>query len=201
MKERLTGATVLILLVVILSPLVLDDAREVETRITASNIPEKPEEEFTTRLVPLPEQDEVVPAEEVELADVDPGPVEADTAPAAGGGAAPVEADSAGAAETETADAPGQDTGAAGAGAKTAGLTGWVVQAGSFSRKNADTLNARLRAAGYPSYVVDEPVEAGDGSLLYRVRIGPEVLRSEALKLKAEIKKEMGLDGFVLNYP
>ena len=44
-------------------------------------------------------------------------------------------------------------------------------------------------------------MKSGDGSLLYRVRIGPEVLRSEALKLKAELKKEMKLDGFVLNYP
>ena len=80
-------------------------------------------------------------------------------------------------------------------------LTGWVVQVGSLSRANADKLNDQLRQAGYRSYVVDEPVTAKDGSLLYRVRIGPEVLRSEALKLKAELKKEMKLDGFVLNYP
>lgn len=184
LKERITGTTVLVLLAVVLIPLVLDDSRVVETGITTTNIPEKPDEEFTTRLVPIPEQDDIVPAEEG-----------ADAGPA---GAAPVDADPE---QPDIAGEPEPVADADVAEAGTAGLTGWVVQVGSFSRKNADSLNARLRAEGYPSYVVDEPVTAKDGSLLYRVRIGPEVLRSEALKLKAEIKKEMDLDGFVLNYP
>ncbi len=184
LKERITGTTVLVLLAVVLVPLVLDDSRVVETGITTTNIPEQPDEEFTTRLAPIPEQDDVVPAEEeagdspARVAAVDANPEQAEIA-----------------AEPEpVADAAEAEVG-------TAGLTGWVVQVGSFSRKNADSLNGKLRAEGYPSYVVDEPVTARDGSLLYRVRIGPEVLRSEALKLKAEIKKEMDLDGFVLNYP
>lgn len=172
----------MVLLAVILLPLALDDARKVENRITTTNIPEKPQEEFTTRLVPVPEQDEIVPVEEA----VDPGPVPAEEQPV-------VVAETDPAAETEP-DEPAAEPGAG-------GLTGWVVQVGSFSRKNAGNLDTRLRAAGYSSYVVDEPVKARDGSLLYRVRIGPEVMRSEALKIKAEIKKEMDLDGFVLNYP
>lgn len=182
LKERLTGAIVLVLLAVILLPLVMDDARKVDTGIKATNIPEKPQEEFTTRLVPIPEQDEVVPVEET----ADPAPVEEPPVVTA---------------ETETAAEPAPAEPVAEPEVETGGLTGWVVQVGSFSRKNADSLDARLRAAGYSSYVVDDPVVARDGSLLYRVRIGPEVLRSEALKLKAEIKKEMDLDGFVLNYP
>ena len=184
LKERVTGAIVLVLLFVILTPLLLDDAREVETRITATNIPEKPQDEFTTRLVPIPEPEAVVPVEE----EADPGPV-------------PAEDDAASTAETEAASEQDREEAAAEPEAKTGALTGWVVQVGSFSRKNANSLDARLRAAGYSSYVEDEPVTARDGSLLFRVRIGPEVLRSEALKLKAEIKKEMDLDGFVLNYP
>ena len=151
LKERLTGAVVLLLLVVILLPLALDDTR-VERTIKTTNIPERSDEEFSTRLVPLPESGEVAPGE---------GP-----------------------ASSTPAD-----------------LTGWVVQVGSFSRKNADTLNTELRAAGYRSYVPDEPVAARDGSLLYRVRVGPEALRSEALKLQTELKKEMDLDGFIMNYP
>ena len=175
MKERITGTTVLVLLAVILVPLVLDDSRVVENRITTTNIPEKPDEEFTTRLVPIPEPEDIVPVEE-----------ETGDSPARAG------ADNADPAEAGTAVEPEPVADAAGADAGTAGLTGWVVQVGSFSRKNADSLNDRLRAEGYPSYVVDEPVTAKDGSLLYRVRIGPEVLRSEALKLKAEIKKGNG---------
>jgi DedD protein len=184
LKERITGTTVLVLLAVVLVPLVLDDSRVVETRITTTNIPEQPDEEFTTRLVPIPEQEDIVPVEE-ETADSPVRPAADTTDPAA----------------TETAAEPEPVADAAVAEVETTGLTGWVVQAGSFSRKNADILNEKLRAEGYPSYVVDEPVTAKDGSLLYRVRIGPQVLRSEALKLKAEIKKEMDLDGFVLNYP
>ena len=183
-KERLTGAVVLILLAVIVIPLLLDDTRELETGITATNIPEKPDDTFTTRLIPIPEQDEILPVEE-DAKEI-PAPVEADAADA-GEGANPGE--------------PTPAAADAGAGIENKGLTGWVVQVGSFSRGNADKLDDKLRAAGYRSYVVDEPVKARDGSLLYRVRIGPEVLREEALKLKAELKKDMNLDGFVLNYP
>lgn len=184
LKERITGTTVLVLLAVVLIPLVLDDSRVVETGITTTNIPEKPDEEFTTRLVPIPEQDDIVPEEE-----------EADDSPAR---AAAVDANPE---QPDIAAEPEPVADVASAEAGTARLTGWVVQVGSFSRKNADSLNDKLRAEGYPSYVVDEPVTARDGSLLYRVRIGPEVLQSEALKLKAEIKKKLDLDGFVLNYP
>ena len=191
----------MVLLVVILIPLLLDDAREAETRITTTNIPEQPDEEFTTRLIPVPEPEQVVPAE-VMVAPAQP-PLETDSG-RAGEMAAEAEAppDTEVVAEVETASEAEVIAGAEVAPAvETAGLTGWVVQVGSFSRKNADSLNNRLRAAGYSSYVVTEPVKTRDGSLLYRVRIGPEVLRSEALKLKAEIKKELDMDGLVLNYP
>lgn len=184
LKERLTGAVVLVLLAVIVIPLLLDDTRRPDTGISATNIPEKPEEGFSTRLIPMLEQDEILPAGE-----------EPEDIPA------PVEADDADAAEPATAAAAAESVADTVTEAGNKGLTGWVVQVGSFSRGNADKLDDRLRQAGYRSYVVDEPVKSGDGSLLYRVRIGPEVLRSEALKLKAELKKEMKLDGFVLNYP
>ena len=184
LKERLTGTVVLILLAVIVIPLLLDDTRQVDTRITTTNIPEKPGDKFTTRLVPILEQDEILP--ETEVAEDIPAPVDANDATMA---------------EAPDPVEPAPAKPAAGAEPESRDLTGWVVQVGSFSRANADKLNDQLRAAGYRAYVVDEPVTAKDGTLLYRVRIGPEVLRSEALKLKAELKKEMKLDGFVLNYP
>ena len=160
-KERLTGAVVLLLLAVILIPLALDDTR-VERGIKSTNIPEQPDEEFTTRLAPIPEPGEIAPGE---------GQAGATGAPAA-------------------ASRP-----------EAAGLNGWVVQVGSLSRQNADTLNDRLRAADYRSYIVDEPVTATDGSTLYQVRVGPEVLRSEAEALQDELKKELDLDGFIVDYP
>lgn len=184
MKERLTGAIVLILLAVILLPLLLDDSRDEETRITTTNIPEKPDDEFTTRLLPIPEADDIVPVEE-----------KAEDSPD------PVEAEDTGDTVTEPAGESAPAAVVAGAETGTARITGWVVQVGSFARENADNLNQKLRAAGYPSYVVDEPVKAKDGVLLYRVRVGPEALRSKALELRGELKKEQGLDGLVLNYP
>ena len=78
LKERLTGTVVLVLLAVIVLPLLLDDTRRVDTRITATNIPEKPEDKFTTRLVPILEQDEILP--EAELEEVIPAPADADEA-------------------------------------------------------------------------------------------------------------------------
>ena len=186
LKERLTGTVVLVLLAVIVIPLLLDDNREQETgRITTTNIPEKPDDTFTTRLIPILEQDEILPVEEhveeVPAAAVEE--IDTHTGKAANRGE-PAATAPAASAETENKS-----------------LTGWVVQVGSFTRENADKLNDELQAAGYRSYIVDEPVTGGDGSLVYQVRVGPEVLRSEAMKLQAELKKDMKLDGFVLNYP
>ena len=183
LKERLTGAGVLVLLAVIFLPLLLDDSQEAETKITTTNIPEKPDVEFGSRLIPMPEREEVLPIE---------APQEQSTAPADAEPATP---------ETVAAAAGGGGKPAEDAEADNKGLTGWVVQVGSFSRGNADKLNDKLRAAGYRSYVADEAVKGKDDTLLYRVRVGPEILRSEALKLKEKLKKEMKLEGIVLNYP
>ena len=184
LKERLTGTVVLILLAVIVIPLLLDEGRGVDNRITTTNIPEKPEDTFTTRLVPIPEQDEILPVE----GDTEDMPV-------------PVDGEEANSTEAATPGEPAPTAPDTNAEVENKGLTGWVVQVGSFSRENADNLNDKLRNAGYRAYVVDEPVTARDGALLYRVRIGPEVLRSEALKLKAELKTKMKLDSLVLTYP
>lgn len=184
LKERLTGAVVLILLAVIVIPMLLDDTRRLDTGISTTNIPEKPDDTFTTRLIPIPELDDILPVEE-----------DAEDIPAPPHGEEPK---STGAV---TPDEPAPAAPDAGVETENKVLTGWVVQVGSFSRENADKLNDRLLKAGYPAYIVDEPVTNRDGVLLYRVRVGPEVLRSEALKLKAELNKKMKLDGFVLNYP
>ncbi len=105
-----------------------------------------------------------------------------------------------GAGATGATGAP-NDALVSGARARSAALTGWVVQVGSLSRNNAEALNDRLRTAGYRSYIVDEPVTATDGSALYQVRVGPEALRSEVEALQDELKKKLDLDGFIVDYP
>ena len=75
----------------------------------------------------------------------------------------------------------------------------WVVQLGSFSsEKNARDLNDRLRASGFASFV--EPLKQED-SMAYRVRIGPELRRSDAIAVRDKLKKSLDIDGIVLQYP
>ncbi len=78
-------------------------------------------------------------------------------------------------------------------------MTAWVVQLGSFaSEDNARNLNEKLRKAGYASYV--ERVAEKNGAV-FRVRIGPELLRSQAEAVQKKIKDAMSLDSIVLKYP
>ena len=261
LKERLIGAGVLVLAAVIFIPVLLDDSQKTDTTITETNILEKPDGEFSSRLIPLPEPEEIMrevmraepEPEEATIADgkddavaaTPPGddqtmqavaeaPTQAATkattkaatkattkaatkattkaatkattkattkaatkaATKATTKAATVPADTppktppppAEVSDNEVGEQPGKK-----------GPTGWVVQMGSFSnRVNADGLNAKLQAAGYPSYVQEVKRKTG---VFYKVRIGPEVLRSEASKLKTKLKKEMGLDAILLKYP
>ena len=62
----------------------------------------------------------------------------------------------------------------------------WAVQLGSFaSRANADRLVRQLKAQGFPVYVVS----GGSGpSLRYRVRIGPMADRGTATQAIAKLK-------------
>ncbi len=55
---------------------------------------------------------------------------------------------------------------------------GWAVQLGSFaSRDNARRLAGKVRAQGFSAYL--DPVISG-GRKLYRVRVGPEATRAKA---------------------
>ncbi|MEX2353732.1 MAG: hypothetical protein WD709_06050, partial [Gammaproteobacteria bacterium] len=72
LKERLTGAAVLILLAVIFIPMILDNSVQDETRITESNIPPGPETELVTRTIP-PEPRNTPAEERTEVVDAGSG--------------------------------------------------------------------------------------------------------------------------------
>jgi len=75
----------------------------------------------------------------------------------------------------------------------------WAVQVGSFAKAdNAAKLEARLRGAGFPAFV--DPV-AGPKGIRYRVRVGPVLDKSEAVKLAERIHERLGLKGFVVSHP
>ena len=65
-------------------------------------------------------------------------------------------------------------------------------------KENAYDLRDKLRKEGYVAYV---ETRTNNGKTSYRVRIGPELDKSKLEKMKATIKKEQGLDGFIVNHP
>lgn len=182
----------LVMLAVIFIPMILDDTSETDTAITETNIPARPADDFNSRIVPLKETDltpiavDPLPEEETEQ------PVELTAEPAT-----PIEQiislieaqkipSPPGARENEMAT-------------NHMGATAWVVQLGSFaSEENAKKLNEKLRQAGYPAFV--EPLKNKSG-MSYRVRVGPELLRSDAAALQQKLKQSMQIDGIIVRYP
>ena len=197
LKERLIGAAVLVMLAVIFIPMILDNSVETETSIQGTNIPPRPETEFSSRISPLdesqmqlesvPDEIEVIKEDVVELLDESPKevpdvPAEPESKP-----------------ELEIVPKPAVEK----TESEPMGVTAWVVQLGSFSSEaNANALNKKLRDAGYPSFV--EPLRQQSGSMAYRVRVGPELLRSDAQALKGKldkILKKEKIKGLVVRYP
>ena len=78
-------------------------------------------------------------------------------------------------------------------------LSAWAVQIGVYSdTTKANVLVAELKAKVFAAFA--ERVITPQGSTL-RVRVGPELKRAGADKLKTEIKAKLGLDGFVVSHP
>ncbi|MBI1733468.1 MAG: SPOR domain-containing protein [Gammaproteobacteria bacterium] len=217
-KERLVGAAVLVMLAVIFIPMVLDDSVQPETGINGTNIPAKPESEFESRVIPLapsgaplsgvpaepaaPQTSETGPessvVEQATRPDVSPKPA----APVRDTGAAPPAetARQGPAAELRPRPAPAERTPPTGKNeASPPGASAWVVQLGSFSSaENAESLNRRLRQAGYAAFV--EPLQQDD-TRIFRVRVGPELRRTSAQAVRDRLQANMDLDGIVVPYP
>ena len=188
LKERLIGAAVLVMLGVIFIPMILDDSSETDITITETNIPRRPDDNFSSRIVPLKESD---------LTPVVNGPAQQ-----------PLVENLPEAIEPLTEETPASEvdyqilttrTPPRTATNNQMGATRWVVQLGSFSNEeNAKALNAKLRKAGYPAFV--EPLKR-NSDIAYRVRVGPELLRSGAQSLQEKLKNKMQIEGIVIRYP
>jgi DedD protein len=178
-KERLVGASILAVLIVLVVPELLSGPVPVPA---------------TPRLpVSTPEPVRNVTVDLATSKPPEPSPLDA---PAASGAAAssaaasslparPASASATPAASTPVEIAPPLPTSSTTT-AKTAAGHAWAVQLGSFvSRDNADKLARQLRAQGFGVYVLP----GGSGSLLrYRVRIGPMPDRSAAAQTVAKLK-------------
>lgn len=194
LKERLVGAAVLVIIAVIFIPMLLTGPID-SNSINKTNIPERPAEKFSSKLVPLNDSLESVIENQNTSTDFLNGE--------------PLNQKLTETTEEITNNATEQNAVETTSVKKTihektisdkkVGLTAWVVQLGSFSTKvNADKLNLSLRKAGFPAFV--EPLTK-KGKTSYRVRVGPEILRADADALLKKIKSKMKLDGIVLSYP
>lgn len=195
LKERLVGAAILVVIVVIFIPMILTGPIDSDS-ITKTNIPDRPTEKFNSKLVPLTDTLKPVTPVEAESKNIEQS-MQSETGvnEQKNPGSANVisetiknntSKDAKPVQESESSD-------------KQVGLSAWVVQLGSFSSKvNADKLNLQLRKAGFPAFV--EPITQKNETA-YRVRVGPELLRSDADTLLKKIKSKMNLDGIVLSYP
>lgn len=174
MKRRLVGAVVLVSLAVIFLPMLLEERQDREVRIEKTNIPKRPiaEEDFRSKVLPLPNDEPLIP----------PSSRQEQTVAVAE--------------RTETpAELPGEEA----APEPKVGLSAWVVQVVSLSNKeNADRLVADLRKKSYPAFLEQVYV---NGKNLFRVRVGPEIDRKRAERMAREIHELFNLKGQVLRYP
>ena len=207
LKQRLVGAVVLVLLAVVFVPMLLDFPREAE-RVEA-DLPAPPEGEsgFSSRVVPLEETHGVAepavpegsgdPVLEQGAGDTAASP-SADAPPDAslaaesspplpegGDGAPPPDAEA-----PVAVEAPEEEPGAP---------AGWAAQLGSFAdRRNAVVLRNRLRAKGYAAFTESATNDQGE---VTRVLVGPEPTRDRTISTIESLRRDTGLDAFVVRYP
>lgn len=196
-KERLVGAAVLVLLVVIVVPALLSGPRESTPSTGAdaadADVPAGPAGELRVVEIDLTGK-QGQPAAAIVLDPVaDPATVPA-PGPQTGtedprpdnpaGVAAPIEPPPS--TSQQVAEVPAPPAG------------GWAVQVAALSSGDAAAkLAADLKAKGYSAFVLEH---RADGRIFYRVRVGPESQRERADALAARLQGE-GLKPTVVAHP
>ncbi len=191
LKQRIVGALVLVALAVVFLPMLLtreDERREV--RVEAPPMPEAPSSmppELELVEVPEPESD---PIESVALSE----PV-APSGPPVVQPPVSVPPVAAAVAPAQPSAAQTQPPASAPARLDASGLpVSWSIQLASLSsRANAEALVQKLRAQGYNGYM--RQVEG-----MNRVYVGPLIERSEAERLREQLKRQQKLDGFIVRF-
>jgi DedD protein len=191
LKERIIGAVVLVLVVVLVVPIFLDGPPD-DTEIVSERVLLPGQEDQKTQTVVLDRDRE------------DPVPVATSPAPARQEPAreepkpAPVQERQPEPETTPTKSAPDpvSEPVAEQPAASTTGM--WAVQLGSFSNKdNAEQLAADLRKQGYAAFLSQLTTDSGQ---LHRVRIGPQKDRESAEAMASRLLK-VGHKGQVVPHP
>jgi DedD protein len=93
----------------------------------------------------------------------------------------------------------GEESATAAAPARAPVAAGFAVQIGALkSEADANALRERARGAGFVTFV--ERVQTGGGPL-WRVRIGPELQRTSADRIKAQVLQKMQIEAMVVSHP
>jgi DedD protein len=192
LKERIIGAAVLVLVVVLVVPVFLNGP-PAEDEIVSEHVtlPGQDDQKSQTvilerdRTAPVPAAVESEPAEEPAKTgsevqkETPPPPVVAKAAP-------------------EPAAKPPVQAAKSAPSATTSPTGMWAVQLGSFgSAENAERLAADLRKQGYAAFLSEVSTKSGH---LERVRIGPQKDRASAEAMAEKLKKA-GYDGQVVPHP
>jgi DedD protein len=174
-KERLIGASILVVLIVLVVPELLSGPK----------LPPLPQPMLPAAAASEPNRTVMVdlstskPATASEPAEPTSQPASAVTVPPADPTPLPTPA-----AAPKPAHAPAVESVAAPPISPVRGV--WSVQLGSFaSRANADNLTRQMKGEGFPAFVL----EGGSGkSVRYRVRVGPFPDRESAERTAAKLK-------------
>ena len=202
LKQRLTGAIVLVALAVIFAPIILEGPDD-EWTPRSHSIPEQPQMDYRASMgleLPDPEPADQEPpggaiTEALNLPAAEPPPVEATPAAVSKKTTEPAAVTPKPVKKAAPAPAPKPKP----AKKTDTSIKGWFVQVGSFGQElNANGLRSRLKSAGYDTRL--QKIAIGKGSA-YRVLVGPATSRAAAEKLAASLKSGQQLAGMVIEYP
>jgi DedD protein len=188
LKERIIGAIVLVIFVVLVVPIFLDGPPQ-EGEIVSERVLLPGQEDQSMKVVILDrERTEPMPVTNTSGQSNDtPDPTTTEPAPVVEKPPAQVEEKPT--PKPETRSPVVQSAPASGM---------WAVQLGSFSNKeNAEKLAADLRKQGYAAFLSQVGTSSGQ---LHRVRIGPQKDRDSAEAMAARLLK-VGHKGQVLPHP
>lgn len=189
-KERLIGASILVILVVLVVPELLSGPKSAAPQLAlpAAASASAAAEPNRTVTVDLSTSKSAAPAEPDDSSGQPASAAAAPTAPAASAASADQGPPAVPAPAAVAAPKPAHPTAVESAAPPpTSALRGsWSVQLGSFqSRSNADNLTRQLKEQGFTAFVL----AGGSGSAVrYRVRVGPLSDRESAERMAAKLK-------------
>lgn len=199
LKERIIGATVLVVFAVLVVPVFLDGPPQggevVSERVP---LPGQAEDGETRTVVLERDRDEPVPVAATAAAAAAETASEQAAAPESSPGPEPASVQEP-QPQQEAAKAAVQPPPAQQPAATNDSATGmWAVQLGSFgSQENAERLAADLRKQGFAAFLSQLSTDSGQ---LHRVRIGPQKDRESAEAMAARLAKA-GHKGQVVPHP